>query len=181
MSRRHYVLAACAGLALLAVPAFASFTPRLIWNASASTPIGLYAISAAGTPKRGDLVAVEPPQPLADFLADGGYLPRGLPLIKHVAAVPGQRVCRIGRVITIDGARAGEALDHDHRGRPLPTWDGCRRVVDGELFFMNAAVTGSFDGRYFGPIGASAVIGRATPLYTDERGDGRFVWRAAAQ
>jgi conjugative transfer signal peptidase TraF len=181
MSRHRYMLATGAGLALIAVSAFVSFTPRLIWNASASTPIGLYAISAARIPKLGDLVAVEPPQPLADFLADGGYLPRGIPLIKHVAAVPGQRVCRIGRVIIIDGARAGEALDQDHQGRPLPTWDGCRRVVDGELFFMNATVPGSFDGRYFGPISASAVIGHATPLYTDERGDGRFVWRAAAQ
>lgn len=181
MSRRRYLVGIGLGVTLVGISAFASFTPRLIWNASASTPIGLYAITADRHARRGDLVAVAPPEPLATFLAEGGYLPRGLPLIKHVAAVRGQRVCRTGLVITIDGARAGRALEHDRHGRALPLWEGCRLVTEDELFFMNAAVSGSLDGRYFGPIGASAVIGRATPLYTDERGDGRFVWRASAR
>ena len=43
---------------------------------------------------------------------------------------------------------------------------------------LNWQVRDSLDGRYFGPLPATAVIGRATPLYTDEDGDGRFVWRA---
>ena len=64
------------------------------------------------------------------------------------------------------------------RGNPLPVWRGCRVVAEGELFLMNGQVRDSLDGRYFGPLPASAVIGRAIPLYTDEDGDGRFVWRA---
>ncbi|HGI8196029.1 TPA: S26 family signal peptidase, partial [Citrobacter freundii] len=64
------------------------------------------------------------------------------------------------------------------RGRSLPIWQGCRMVADGELFLMNWQVRDSLDGRYFGPLPANSVIGRATPLYTDEDGDGRFVWRA---
>ncbi len=125
-----------------------------------------------------DLVAVDAPEPLATFLSDGGYLPRGVPLLKRVAALPGQRVCRTGLVITVDGVPMGDALDRDRRGRPLPIWQGCRLVANGELFLMNWQVRDSLDGRYFGPLPATAVIGRATPLYTDEDGDGRFVWRA---
>ena len=125
-----------------------------------------------------DLVAVDAPEPLATFLSDGGYLPRGVPLLKRVAALPGQRVCRTGLAITVDGVPLGDALDRDRRGRQLPVWQGCRSVADGELFLMNWQVRDSLDGRYFGPLPASAVIGRATPLYTDEDGDGRFVWRA---
>jgi hypothetical protein len=34
------------------------------------------------------------------------------------------------------------------------------------------------DGRYFGPLPRSSVIGRALPVWTDEAGDGRFEWRA---
>ena len=101
-----------------------------------------------------------------------------MPLLKRVAAVPGQRVCRTGLAITIDGVPMGDALDRDRRGRQLPVWQGCRSVAAGELFLMNWQVRDSLDGRYFGPLPASAVIGRATPLYTDEDGDGRFVWRA---
>jgi len=33
---------------------------------------------------------------------------------------------------------------------------------------MNAAVADSFDGRYFGPIAATAIIGKAQQLWTDE-------------
>ena len=66
----------------------------------------------------------------------------------------------------------------DRLGRPLPVWNGCRIIADGEFFLMNWQVPDSLDGRYFGPLPATTVIGRAIPLYTDEDGDGRFVWRA---
>ena len=63
-------------------------------------------------------------------------------------------------------------------GRDLPVWQGCRVIGDGEIFLMNWEVGDSLDGRYFGPIPASSVIGRALPLWTDEEGDGRYEWRA---
>ena len=178
MTRLSYGVVMAASVSLLGVASIASFAPRLIWNASASTPVGFYTIGEVGNLDVTDLVAVDAPEPLATFLSDGGYLPRGVPLLKRVAAVPGQRVCRTGLAITVDGVPLGDALDRDRRGRPLPDWQGCRLVANGELFLMNWQVRDSLDGRYFGPLPASAVIGRATPLYTDEDGDSRFVWRA---
>lgn len=178
MTRLGYAIATTGTVSLLGVLSIVSFAPKLIWNASASTPIGLYAIEPDRSPEVTDLVAVRAPEPLASFLSDGGYLPRGVPLMKRVAALPGQRVCRTGLAITVDAVPMGEALDRDRRGRPLPIWQGCRDVAQGELFLMNWQVSDSLDGRYFGPLPASAVIGRAIPLYTDEDGDGRFVWRA---
>ncbi len=178
MTRLGYAFATTAAVSLLGITSIASFAPKLVWNASASTPIGLYAIGEPGRVDVTDLVAVRAPEPLATFLSDGGYLPRGVPLMKHVAALPGQRVCRTGLAITVDAVPMGDALDRDRRGRSLPIWQGCRMVADGELFLMNWQVRDSLDGRYFGPLPASSVIGRATPLYTDEDSDGRFVWRA---
>ena len=178
MTRLTYAIVTTAAVSLIGVASIASFAPRLIWNASASTPVGFYTIGDVGALDVTDLVAVDAPEPLATFLSDGGYLPRGVPLLKRVAAVPGQRVCRTGLVITVDGVPMGDALDRDRRGRLLPIWRGCQLVANGELFLMNWQVRDSLDGRYFGPLPASAVIGRATPLYTDEDGDGRFVWRA---
>src|SRR3546814_11123613 len=115
------------------------------------------------------------------FLSDGGYLPRGVPLMKHVAALPGQRVCRNGTAITVDGIAMGDALDHDRRGRPLPIWTGCRLVAEGELFLMNRQVRDSLDRRYFGPLPAHLVIGRAPLLSIHAAGNGRFVCRAATR
>ena len=178
MSRRGYVIVTAAAVLTIVGVSAVQIAPKLIWNASASTPIGLYAIEPQRSPEVTDLVAVRAPEPLASFLAEGGYLPRGVPLMKRIVALPGQRVCRTGLAITVDAVPMGEALDRDRRGNPLPIWQGCRVVAEGELFLMNWQVRDSLDGRYFGPLPASAVIGRAIPLYTDEDGDGRFVWRA---
>ncbi|RIK94142.1 MAG: S26 family signal peptidase [Proteobacteria bacterium] len=178
MTRAGYLLTATGAALLLITLAMVHVAPRLVWNASASVPVGLYEIGSATPLEVTDLVAVNAPEPLAAFLADRGYLPRGVPLLKRVAALPGQTVCRAGAAITVDGIALGNALDRDRLGRTLPIWKGCHQIGANELFLMNIGVLDSLDGRYFGPLAVTTVIGRATPLYTDEDGDGRFVWRA---
>jgi len=179
MTRFGYVMVTYFATLGIGGLSFVHVTPKLIWNASASAPVGLYAIRPARHLEVMELVAVDPPEPLADFLAERGYLPRGVALMKRIVATPGQEVCRIGRAITVDGIVMGDALDHDRIGRPLPAWQGCRRVEAGQVFLMNWRVRDSLDSRYFGPLPASRIIGRAVPLWTDEAGDGRFQWRAA--
>lgn len=142
--------------------------PRFLWNASESVPIGLYRLHPAGRLAVTDLVAVSPPEPLATFLADGHYLPRGIPLLKRVLALPGQTVCRDHLAITVDKIELGAAREHDSRGRPLPIWQGCREIADGEVFLMNWQSADSLDGRYFGVLPTSAIIGPAEPLWTCE-------------
>lgn len=153
----------------------------LIWNASASVPIGLYAMQPPGIPVIADLLAVRPPPALAAYLAVRGYLPQGVPLLKRVAALSGHIVCRRGLTILVDGTELGRARKDDGMGRPLPTWQGCRTVGPGQIFLMNWQSPDSFDGRYFGPLPRSTIIARAIPLWTDEAGDDGFVWRAAMQ
>ncbi len=157
---RRFILAAgfLACLALGAAP-----RPRLLLNTTASVPVGLYGLSPAGSPRAGDLVVVTPDPALAAFLDQGGWLPRGVPLIKPVAAVAGQSVCRVGQTVTIDGRKVARALSADGRGRPLPTWSGCRALGSGEVF-LQAPAPGSLDGRYFGITDGSRILARARPL-----------------
>jgi conjugative transfer signal peptidase TraF len=166
MNTRQKILGAMLiGMSVIAFSSTAHPMPRLLWNASASVPIGLYAIHPAGRLTKGELVVVKPPAALAQFMASRRYLALGVPLIKHVAALPGEIVCRSGRSITVDGIVKAEALDRDTRGRKLPAWQGCRAVQTGEVFLMNAGIPDSFDGRYFGPVPDSTIIGSATPLW----------------
>lgn len=171
MTRFGYVMVTTfvAGLfvALFVAVAVLDPAPRLIWNASASAPIGLYAVRPPEPPKVGELVAVTPPTALADWLAKRGYLPHGVPLLKQIAGLPGQRVCRSGYAISIDARPLGKARGRDSQGRPLPVWNGCRTIGRGELFLMNSAAPDSLDGRYFGPLPHTAVLGRAIPLWTN--------------
>jgi conjugative transfer signal peptidase TraF len=151
---------------------------KLIWNATASAPVGFYTVEPADRIDVPDLVAIMPPEPLASFMVERSYIARGVPLLKRVLGLPGQWVCRTGRTITVDGIEMGDALDRDRIGRDLPVWQGCRVIGDDQIFLMNWEVRDSLDGRYFGPIPAASVIGRAVPLWTDEEGVGRYEWRA---
>jgi conjugative transfer signal peptidase TraF len=169
MMRRHYVMTTAIAASLLAVSfvvvAIVDPLPRLIWNASASAPIGLYRVHPDRNPPIGALVAITPPTRLARWLSVRGYLPEGVPLLKHIAAKAGQRVCRNGNAVSVDARHVAVAHARDGQGRPLPVWQGCHMLRTGELLLLNAAHPDSLDGRYFGPLPASAVIGRATPLY----------------
>lgn len=149
----------------IAAPAFTDLPKVLIWNASASVPIGLYRVIPVDAFHVGDLVAVMPPELIASFLDQRGYLPEGVPLLKRVLALPGQLVCRAGLTITVDGIVMGEAHERDRRGRSLPGWQGCEVISAGSVFLMNRDVPDSHDGRYFGPLPARSVIGIATPLW----------------
>lgn len=178
MTRFGYVMVTCLSATAIGVSALVPLTPWLLWNASASAPVGLYLIQSdehLGVP---DLVVITPPAPLAHMLEQRGYLPLGVPLLKRIVALPGQQVCRHGHAVTVDGVAMAEAREKDRAGRALPVWQGCRRIADGEVFLLNWQHPDSLDGRYFGPLPRDAVIGRAIPLFTDEAGDGHFEWHA---
>ena len=169
MTRRFKTLTVMLGGAVaLVAPVVLEIMPLYIWNASDSVPLGLYRLEPVDKLFVTELVAVQPPEPLATFLDLNGYLPAGVPMLKRVLALPGQTVCRSGLTLSVDGIVMGEARDRDGRGRPLPKWQGCRVVGEGDLFVMNWQSVDSLDGRYFGFLPASAVIGRALPVWTWE-------------
>jgi len=165
IGRAAMLAATVFGVSALALPLAINPSPRVIWNASASVPIGLYVVTPAAKLQVNDLVVVRPPGDVAKFLADGGYLPPGVPLVKRVLALPSQTICRIGHTITVDSIAVGDARERDSHGRALPVWRGCRVVVDGDVFLMNRQCGDSFDGRYFGPLPATSVVGRAQPIW----------------
>ncbi|MFT8809424.1 S26 family signal peptidase [Gluconobacter sp.] len=165
MTRRSVLAATLTGIAIVTASASLHVAPRLLWNETASVPVGLYRVQPGSALHVGDITAIRLPDRLALLLSSRGYLPFGVPLLKPVAALPGQNVCRTKGSITIDGERAGGALASDHRGRPLPVWQGCHRLLPDEIFVMNPAEPRSLDGRYFGPLPAVSVIGRAIPVW----------------
>jgi conjugative transfer signal peptidase TraF len=166
-SRTVIILMTFAGVALV-LSTMGEATPAYIWNVSKSVPVGLYQLQPASRLAVTELVAVRPPEPLATFLDLNGYLPIGIPMLKRVLALPGQAVCRKGLTISVDGIDMGDALSRDSRGRPLPAWQGCHSVEPDELFLMNWQSEDSLDGRYFGFVPSSSVIGKALPLWTTE-------------
>jgi conjugative transfer signal peptidase TraF len=178
MTRRTWSLVAASAVVAIALPKVVDLPKILLWNPSPSAPIGLYHVRPADNLQVADLVVVDLPEQLARFVTGRGYLPTGIPLLKRVVGLPGQTVCRIHRAITVDGVQIGAALETDRLGRPMPVWQGCRRIAESEIFLMNRDVKNSLDGRYFGPIPASSIRGAAVPLRTNEDGTGHYRWQA---
>lgn len=176
MTRLGYILIGLFTVEALAVVAVIHPAPRLLWNASASAPLGLYRLRNTDHPRVGQLVAILPPKPLARWMAGRHYLPDGVPLLKHIAALPGQRICRHGVTITIDGRTIATAKLRDSRGRDLPVWRGCRTVQPDELFLMNASIPDSLDGRYFGALPADKMLGQAMPIFTRDTDTSPWRW-----
>ena len=178
MTRRRTLTVTALAVIGIAAASAVEMPTKLLWNATASAPVGFYTVEPADRIDVPELVAFMPPEPLAAFMVERGYVARGVPLLKRVLGLPGQRVCRTGRTITVDGIEMGAALERDRIGRELPVWHGCRRIQTGEVFLMNWQVRDSLDGRYFGLTSPDQIIGHAIPLWTDEDGNGRFEWRA---
>jgi conjugative transfer signal peptidase TraF len=155
-----------AGASLLIEAVLPRPRPLLIWNASGSVSIGLYLVQPIRQWVVDEIVVVLPQGVLAGWLAGAGYLPKGVPMLKRILALPGQAVCRREHVILIDGVEVGIAQESDRQGRPLPDWQGCRIIGAAELFLMNRQSDSSLDGRYFGLTATSEVIGRAIPVWT---------------
>jgi type IV secretory pathway protease TraF len=141
---------AALGLAVRALP-----SPALV-NESPSIPRGLYLRALDQRLRPGAVVAVAPPPEARRYL-EGLGMPPGTPLLKRVAAVAGDHVCRQGADLQWRGG-AVRALSRDRRGIGLPAWSGCRRLAADELLVLGDTPT-SFDSRYFGPARRAAVEG----------------------
>jgi conjugative transfer signal peptidase TraF len=164
--RRAVMMTAMLSIAALGATVIAHPIPRLIWNATPSAPVGLYRVEPATNIRRGDYVLAWLPAAARQLAAERGYLPADVPLVKRIAALAGDTICRERARITINGIAVATALQADSHGRALPHWSGCRTLGENEVFLLMPAVPDSFDGRYFGPVEATAIIGKLVPLWT---------------
>ena len=140
-------------------------SPVLVWNGSASSPIGLYRVRPAAGVRAGDMVIAWPPDEARALGAARHYLPRNVPLVKRVTAAAGDRVCALGEAILVNGRRVATRLKADPAGRPMPWWHGCERLRGGDLLLLSAGVPQAFDGRYFGVSRSARVLGRASLVW----------------
>lgn len=145
-------------LSLLPVP------PVLVWNHTSSVPIGLYGLAHV-QPVKGDIIVIAPNGKLRETLARHGALRPNRLLLKQLAAASGDIVCRTRATLTINGVTSAIARAATADGRALPAWSGCRQLGADDVLVLTRHAS-SFDGRYFGPIGAEQIVGVAHPILT---------------
>ena len=152
-------LVTCNGL-LLALPFMPhqKNAPPIIINETPSMQKGLY-IRTGDAQKltRGEIVAMPMPTSAKDYLVDKLGYPADTFLIKRVAALPGDIVCRQADTLTVAG-KTLQAKARDRHDNALPTWQGCHKLLN-ERIFIQGDNLGSFDSRYFGPVSRHDLSG----------------------
>ncbi|MBF2712749.1 conjugative transfer signal peptidase TraF [Agrobacterium vitis] len=174
MRRRVLLFLAGAGGVVTGLAAIA-YMGGFRLNLTPSEPLGLWRIEALHRPVEiGDLVFVcLPVTAIFEEARQRGYLRRGLcsggfaPLIKTVAALPGQHVA-IGANVAVDGRILPSSLlrQSDGEGRPItPFGSG---IVPPKNLFLHSSFASSYDSRYFGPVPDTGLLGLARPVLTFE-------------
>ncbi|NTF10780.1 conjugative transfer signal peptidase TraF [Agrobacterium rubi] len=172
MRRRVLLFLARAGGAIAALVAVADVGSFRL-NLTPSEPLGLWRIVALQRPVEvGDLVFICPP-PTASFeeARRRGYVRRGLcfggsaPLIKTVAALPGQHV-EISANVTVDGVPLASSIVRasDGEGRPIAPFK--TGIVPPKNLFLHSSFASSYDSRYFGPVPDTGLLGLARKVLT---------------
>jgi type IV secretory pathway protease TraF len=160
---------ATAGAAMAAMALIATLVwpprPVLVWNASASSPPGLYLVAPPEDAEPGGMAVAWAPADARRLGAERHYLPSNVPLVKRVAAAEGDRVCAVGEAVFVNGRLEARRQGSDRAGRPMHWWTGCEDLRGGELFLLAAGAPDSFDGRYFGITRGPEVVGAARLLW----------------
>jgi conjugative transfer signal peptidase TraF len=166
LKRKRLAIAGLSGFAVALLAASMLWRPPvlLVWNASASAPIGLYAVTSPDDVRTGEMVIAWTPEPARTLAAERRYLPSNVPLVKRVGAAGGDRVCAIGDAIWVNRRHVAARRKVDGSGRPMPRWTGCRDLSKQELFLMMDSPA-SFDGRYFGVTQREQLVGRVVLLW----------------
>jgi conjugative transfer signal peptidase TraF len=138
---------------------------HFILNLTGSEPRGIYFLKTFdGALHRGDLVFMKCPLGFEKFIYGRKWLPDGWPLLKTVRGIPGDSFCVSETDVSVEGKRFGPVYSFDRQGFPLPVIRGCRTVPPSHFLPIATGLDNSFDGRYFGAVHNSLIIGRAMPI-----------------
>lgn len=151
-------IAAISAMFALGVSVIGSCVNRklVLYNRTPSVPVGWY-VYAGRSPRVGDLIAFTLPTAAHDYARSRGESIH-VRLLKPVLAVEGDRVSTTGGALRVNGVSFGTIAVVDAAGRPLPSWQADRVLVNDELI-VGSAKDHSFDSRFFGSIHVAQVQG----------------------
>ena len=162
-SAGNYLILLVVGCGFLTASSMNVASVRYVWNASESLPKGLYRVTKPSLAK-GELVLVQLPEWVQFLASQRKYLPKNTPALKRIYGIRGDVICRFGAVVIINQIAVAIAKTRDYSNSKMPVWRGCKRLSSDELFLLTEHPD-SFDGRYFGVVKTSSVIGMAKPVW----------------
>ncbi len=134
--------------------------PKLLYNPSASAPIGWYKLESKSPLKIGDQVAAYAPDWARKLADERRYLPYEYPMIKTIWASSGTQICTKNNLVSVPNYPVITSLPQDSLGRNMPKLSGCFTLKADEYFLVSPDVQAGFDSRYFGAVRRENILGR---------------------
>ena len=106
------------------------------------------------------------PRDLQALVYGRHWLRTGIPFLKELLGLSGDRVCISADRLEINDHVIGPVFSVDSQGWPLPQYLGCFAVPPGHFFAASRVLDNSFDGRYFGALPLTTLSGEARPIWT---------------
>lgn len=144
------------------------------FNSTRSIPVGLYWATSDPVEKGAYVMFCPPRAVLFDVARERGYIGAGYCpggygyMMKRILAAKADVVS-----VEDDGVRVnGDLLPHsrpssvDNRGRPMPKFRAVTVLGTSDVLLMTDINDASFDGRYFGPVNRSQIVGVISPVIT---------------
>jgi len=159
---RNIIIATGVTLLVVATTAEIKFPPKpvVLYNPSASAPIGWYRLRANSPIKVGDQVAAYAPDWARKLADERQYLPYEYPMIKTIWASTGTQICIQNNRISVPNYPVIIRLSQDSLGRDMPKLSGCFTLKSDEYFLVSPDVQAGFDSRYFGAVVAQNILGK---------------------
>jgi conjugative transfer signal peptidase TraF len=139
--------------------------PVATWNHTPSLATGLY-VRSATAPTVGAIVAFPAPPAALDYAQRRGWGGAPVLFLKPLAAGPGDHVCVTDDHLEINRRNIAPVHMVSSDGTPLPRWNGCREMADGEWFAYAPRTPNSMDSRYYGPVMETDIVGVFRPVWT---------------
>jgi conjugal transfer pilin signal peptidase TrbI len=161
--KRLWSIYAALAVLLAGYPAITDWRDHhaLLINASGSLPYWAFLINRGTMPRRGEIIAFDPPR---TALVTRHFGSHPAMFAKIVYGVGGDAVTRVGRTFFVNGRKAAVAKARSRFGEPLAL--GPTGTIPAGCFFVGTPHKDGFDSRYAG-IGwpcSRRVIGTGTPI-----------------
>ena len=142
-------------------------------NTTPSIPLGVYQLTNEPLVKGAYVLFCPPPAPVFVMAKARGYVGAGFcpggygQLMKRLVAAKDDEVTINVEGVAVNGQRLSlsKPIKLDGGGRPLPHYAKSWVLDSDEVLVMSDSNSGSFDGRYFGPIQRSQIEGVIRPVF----------------
>ena len=114
--------------------------------------------------KRGEIVIFQPRNTIYNYMIRHGWLRARMSMMKHVLAMPGDKVCTLNHQLRINGHWIGKIYIYYTKHFLLPQWHFCGRLLADEYLLVSTFSKHSFDSRYFGPIRRKQIYSKGIKL-----------------